>query len=225
MTKKVVLNRVEKIVQAGTDDIDDVSIVELRDESAERSFGRVREAADRCSRYRVQRDLGLVGAVMHRSRKLVAEQEEAGHRPRGHPAVRPAIGFEGARRAEQGPPLQVVDRLADVVRRRQQQEVLHVEDAGRLVGALDEPSDAAEVPCLGVLHRLVLRAFDQVAGAADVSEERVRVRHGALPRVRLAQEEVEPDHRIPLLVGEIGQVELQLVVTPTTRATFSARSM
>ena len=52
-------------------------------------------------------------------------------------AVALAVHLERAGRAQHRRPLDVVERRADVGRRGQQEEVLHVEDARRLVGALE----------------------------------------------------------------------------------------
>ena len=69
-------------------------------------------------------------------------------------------------------------RRADVGDGRQQEEVLHVEDARGLVGALEQAAEAAEVPGLAVRHGGVGDAGEQVARQLDLAEEVVRRRHG-----------------------------------------------
>ena len=111
------------------------------------------------------------------------------------------VRLERARRAEEGAPLQIVYRSPDVVHRREQQEVFHVENSRRLVGALHVAAHAAEVPRLAVLHCLVLRTFNQVARTPDMLEERVGIRERPAAGVLFAKEQVEAVHFLPHLRG------------------------
>ena len=77
-------------------------------------------------------------AVRERARHLPVEDQEIGDEP-GLDAlpVDPMVGGERRDLAQDGRPLEVVEAAADPLGLGQQQMVLHVEDAGGVVGALD----------------------------------------------------------------------------------------
>ena len=114
-------------------------------------------------------------AVLDRARELRLEQQELDDAfGRDAPVTLP-VHLERAGRAQHGGPLDVVGRRADVGRGGQQEEVLHVEDARRLVGALQHAAEPAEVPALAVGHRGVGHAGEQMAGQLDRREQILRV--------------------------------------------------
>ena len=114
-------------------------------------------------------------AVLDGAREFLLEQQELDD-PIGRDAsVALPIHLERAGRAQHGGPLDVVGRRADIGCRWQQQKVLHVEDAGRLVGALQHASEPAEVPALVVGHRGVGHAREEMAGHPDRREQILRI--------------------------------------------------
>ncbi len=86
-------------------------------------------------------------AEHQRARHFLAQDEELGDQP--WPvvavAVEPAVGAVRRDRAQDLCPLLHVEIAAHVGGLGQEDEVLHVEDARRVVGALDEVSDLAEI--------------------------------------------------------------------------------
>jgi hypothetical protein len=65
------------------------------------------------------------------------------------------IGGGRRNRAQDRHPLEVIERAADRFRRRQEQVVLDVEQAGRVVGALDEDAEPVEPVGVVAQHRAV----------------------------------------------------------------------
>ena len=64
-----------------------------------------------------------------------------------------------------------VDLAADRLVARQQDEVFHVEDAGRVVGALDEGAELAEVVGVVAQDRAEQRAAEERRVLADPVEQ------------------------------------------------------
>ena len=94
-----------------------------------------------------------VHAGVQRPRHVLAQDEELRHAQRcDHVAVDLAVRLEARHRAQQSAPLVIVDRAADVGRRRQQRVVLHVQDPCRVVGAFDVRPKPDEVIRLVAQH-------------------------------------------------------------------------
>ena len=105
------------------------------------------------------------------AREAAVEDHELGDRARVHPpGVEPAVGALARQRAQHVVPLRGVERGADVGQRRQQQVVLHVEDARGVVGPLEERAGAGEAVDLVAQHRAVGRAARERRFAADRGE-------------------------------------------------------
>src|ERR1700694_3300652 len=88
-----------------------------------------------------------------------------------------AVHLEGACRAQDGRPLNVVGRRPHVSHGGQQEKVLHVEDAGGLVGALQLTAEPAEVPRFVVGH----------GGVGHAGKLMARHLHGRKQLMRLPQ--------------------------------------
>ena len=169
------LQAIEVLVQPGRDDRLDAGVGELGAELSEQAFDRIPEHPGRRPRDGVHRRRAPAEAVLDGARELLLEQQELDDAfGRDAPVALP-VHLERAGRAQHGGPLDVVGRRADVGGGRQQEKVLHVEDARRLVGALEHASEPAEVPALVVGHRRVGHAGEQMAGPLDRREQILRV--------------------------------------------------
>src|SRR5271166_709816 len=127
------------------------------------------------------RQHGLDGADAeeHRARKAPVQEQEASHAGRRDAArVHPEIGMVARRRAQQRVPLARVGGGADIDRGRQQRVVLDVEQARRLVGALQVTADLVETPSLVAEERAFRDAGMGLAGLLDLAEQ-VRQQPGA----------------------------------------------
>src|SRR6267143_1805406 len=115
------------------------------------------------------------GPPPHGTGEITVEEQELGHALRRDAAVPLPERLEGARRAQERRPLQVVERGAHIGHGWQQEEVLHIEHPRRLVRPFQLAAEAGEVPSLIVGHRSVHDACEQEALLAYPAEERVRV--------------------------------------------------
>src|SRR5262249_25546071 len=87
----------------------------------------------------------VVVAAGERARHLRVEDQEIGDQPRLETlAIDPMIGGERRYRAQDRGPLEIIERAADMLLGWKQQVVLHVENARRVVGALDEYAETGE---------------------------------------------------------------------------------
>ena len=73
-------------------------------------------------------------------------------------------------RAQQGDPLQLVEHTTHLLVGGQQQEVFDIEDAGGLVGPLQQATQAAELPGEIAAEGGIGDAIEQLAGAADFAQ-------------------------------------------------------
>src|ERR1035438_6194640 len=90
--------------------------------------------------------------------------------------VESMVRLEGARRSQHGLPLGGVHRAAHVVRARQEYVVLDIEDAGCLVGPLDQFSELDEFPSLVAGIGGLGQALEEVRVALYLLEEILRAR-------------------------------------------------
>ena len=195
------LQIVDKFVQAARDHVLGLRVRQLGPQLAQPLLGRIAEAARVRAGNRVQRFVGPRQAVQHGPRKLAVEHQEIHHVHRRNPAVPLAIHFQRAGRPQQGQPLDVVERRADVGQLGQQDEVLHVENARRLVGPLEHAAQLAEVPGLAVRHRGVGDAQELLAGNVHPLEKRVRIVEHFVERAAVADHQVELVDVLPHLGG------------------------
>ena len=72
--------------------------------------------------------------------------------------------------SQQRDPLQFIKDTTHLLRCRQQQEVLHIQDAGGLIGPFDQASKAAEQPGLIATERHIGDAVEELATAADAAQ-------------------------------------------------------
>ena len=107
-----------------------------------------------------------------------------------------AIHFETADRFEHGRPLHIVVRRTHVAHRGEQDEVLDVQDARGLVGALQQRAQADELPRLVVTHGDVQYAVDQVTAHANLVAEGRQVR-GFAPAAFRREQQVEAVDLLP----------------------------
>ena len=144
------------------------AVVQPRVQLARRAL----DLAARVVAQHLERLVDEVHAGMQRARHVVAQDQELGDPARrDHVAVDLAVGLEARHRAQQRAPLVVVDRAADVGRARQQGVILDVEDARRVVGALEVRAEADEVIGLVAQHRAEGHAAEQVRAHLHPVEE------------------------------------------------------
>src|SRR3954451_830175 len=124
---ELTLQFVQKFVQSAGDDLLDRRISELALHAAEVPLGRVAERSRRRAGYRMERGAGLSETVINRARELEIEEKEVEDVVRLDVAVALAVHLERARRSENGRPLDIVERRADIGGGRQQDEIFDVE--------------------------------------------------------------------------------------------------
>ena len=123
-------------------------------------------------------------AARERARHLVVEDQQVGDQPRLQAlAIDPVIGGERRDRAQDRGPLEIVERPADMLLRRQQQVILHVEDARGVVGALLEHAEAREPVGVVAQHGAVGRAVEAQRAFLHPAQERreLLARDGPVP--------------------------------------------
>src|ERR1700733_3796834 len=121
---------------------------------------------------RVERAVDALVAGDKRARHRRLQDQEVGDQPRLHPtAIDPVVGGRRPNRAQDRPPLEIVERAADCFRRRQEQMIFDVEQARRVVGPLNE--DAEPVEPIGVVaqHRAIAGAVEIERRLLDVVEK------------------------------------------------------
>ena len=106
-------------------------------------FGQVAEAARAtCRRSRAAIRWPASGSAARPAGNSRSSTRKSTTFDRRNPAVPLAVHLKRAGRSQQGRPLDVVERRADVGQLRQQDEVLHVENARRLIGPLEHRGPA-----------------------------------------------------------------------------------
>src|SRR6266513_1443138 len=108
-----------------------------------------------------------------------------------------SVHRQGTGRTEHRSPLDLVQRCADVRGRRQKDEILDVQNSGRLVGALQGPPKAREMPWLSMRHGRVGQSHKKMTGQFRLAEKFLRRTQSSLRRV--AGREVELVDLLPHL--------------------------
>lgn len=197
------LGPVEKLVQARSEEILDVGVVELCPETPQFPFGPVSVGARPASRHRQHRFLRQRDAMVDCPGKLPVKHQKVHHGCRIDPVVLLSVHLERAGRAEHRRPEDVVVRGIDIRRGGQEMEILHVQNPGGLVGTLQHPSHPAEVPSFPPAHCGVHDPQEHLAGGDDLLQELVRDPSSAgLPR-RVLEVEVEPVEGLPHLHRDV----------------------
>ena len=140
-----------------------------------------------------------IQAVPHAAREVGVEQQELDDPVGADSAVALAVHFERAGAAEYRGPVDVVE-AGGVGARPGRDVVLYVEDAGGLIGPLDESAEFDEVPRLVAGHGCAGDSAEKVAGLFDLSVEGLRrlLADGALGRLVL-KAQVEAIELLPHL--------------------------
>src|ERR1700733_7154751 len=121
---------------------------------------------------RVERAVDALVAGDERARHRLLQDQEVGDQPRLHPvAIDPVIGGGGRDRAQDGDPLEIVERTADRFRRGQEQMIFDVEQPRRIVRPLDEDAEAVEPVAFVAQHRAVARTVEIERGLLHVIEK------------------------------------------------------
>src|SRR5579871_4508157 len=110
---------------------------------------------------------------MDGARKFTVEQQKFDDPARRDATVAFAIHLECTRGAQDSGPLHVVEWRANVLRRTQQDEILHIEDAGGFVRALEHPAEMKKMPRLSMRHGGGGDAVEEVVGVLDLREKLV----------------------------------------------------
>src|SRR5437763_11439499 len=101
-------------------------------------------------------------AAGKRARQLIAQNKQVGNQPRLHAfSINPMVGGERGNRAQDRGPLEIIERAADPLVRRQQQVILHVEDTRGVVGALEIKADTREPIRVIAQHGAIGTAVEQ----------------------------------------------------------------
>ncbi len=150
-------------------------------------LGRRLAGPSHVARYLAERVGGGVEAEADRAREGRREQQEVGHVLVVDGVELLAVHLQRIDRFQHGAPLDGVIGGVDVAGRGQEQEVLDVEQAGRLVGALQHLAEANELPALFAAHSVVEEAGHQVAGNADLAVIGHQVCDAALARMILRE--------------------------------------
>ena len=87
--------------------------------------------------------------------------------------------------------------------RRQQDVILHVQDARGAVGPLQQPADAHEMPAFAVRHGRVRDALEKMRARDDALEKFVRTGAKQLARGIAVHEKVEAVDLLPHLAGDL----------------------
>jgi hypothetical protein len=124
---ELALQGIEKLVQPFGEDVLDVSVGQFGAELPEPLFGGVTEHARRCAGDGAERFVCSYKAEIHGAWKLPIEEKKINDTLGRDMAVPLAIHFESTGRPEHGRPLDIVKRSSHVSRRREQDEVLNVE--------------------------------------------------------------------------------------------------
>ena len=154
-------------------------------------------------------------AARERPRHLLVQDQQVGDQPRLEAlAIDPVIGGERRDRAQDRRPLEIVERPADVLMRRQQQVIFHVEDARGVVGALHVDAEPREPVGVVAQHGPVGRAVEAQRRFLHPAQEAREL----LARRRLVAEalELEPGgvDRLPHLHGQRGAHRARVVRAP-----------
>ena len=127
-------------------------------------------------------------AARERARHLVPQDQQVGDQPRLDAlAIDPVIGGERRHRAQDRRPLEIIERAADPLVRRQQHVILHVEDARGVVGALHVDAEAGEPVGVVAQHGAVGGAVEAQRGFLHPAQEA----HELLARGRAVAEALE----------------------------------
>ena len=121
---------------------------------------------------RIERAVDALVAGDERARHCRLQDQEVGDQPRLDPvAIDPMIGGRSGDRAQDRHPLEIIERSADGLRRGQEQMIFDVEQARRVVGALDEYAEPVEPVGVVAQHRAVARAVEIERRLLDIVEE------------------------------------------------------
>ena len=146
----------------------------------------------------VERGACVRHTEVHGAWEVGVKDQEVRHRTRHDPPESFAVHVQGAGRFQQCRPLQHIECGPDAGFVRQQDKILHIEDARGLVGPLDQSTDASEAPGFAVRHRGIVDPDDLVAAAFDPLQERrwvLQHRSGVLGE--LPHTEIEVVDRLP----------------------------
>ena len=169
------LQAVEVLVQPLPEDLLDRGVGVVGGEPPEEALGLRRGHVRARLGDGVERPLRLVEAVPDRAREQLVEHQEVDDRRVLEPPVLLPVHLERAHRAKERREVNLVEARPHLARLHEDERLLGVDDPARLVGALEQAPEPAEVPALAVRHRQIGDADEEVRRLLHRGEEVVRV--------------------------------------------------
>ncbi len=193
------LGVLQEFVQATADDFLHREFFEIVAEALKIQFGRLgvhRLAA--LAADAAQGAFEFAQAVAQGAREAFRKDKEFGHLERqDFRDVEPAIGFQGAGRAQHGLPLGRVHGAAHVGGPRQEDVVLDVEDTCRLVRALEVFAEADELPAFGAGEGGICQPLEEMREALDLVVKGARPLAPDLLGIAGLEEEIDLVEHLP----------------------------